>query len=577
MDFVRLVVRCLRPYRGRLVVVALLQVVQVAASLALPRLNADIIDRGIAAGDTTLIVGTGAAMLGCVLVQVLALAGAIVLGVRISMGVGRDLRQTVFARVATFSERELARFGTPSLLTRTTNDVQQVEMLVLTGCSVLATAPLLCIGGAVLAVGTDPTLSWVLLGAIPALLVPLVLLFRRLLPLWTRAQEQYDRMSGIVREQLGGVRVIRAFTRETDEVARYERGNAEVFAIARAQARYDSVLSPAINIIFTVTVVSLMGIGVLRVADGAIEVGALTAFIGYLMQILMSLIMASFFALMFPGALVSAGRVRAVLDTVPSVSAPPVPRTDVVVRGAVEFRDVTFAYPGAEQPVLRGIGFTAEPGRTTAIVGSTGAGKTTLLGLLLRLFDVTGGAVLVDGADVRDLDPEELWARIGYVPQRAHLFAGTVASNLRYGDARATEVDLWSALEVAQAREFVAALPEGLDAAIEQGGANLSGGQRQRIAIARAVIRRPRVYVFDDSFSALDTATDARLRAALGRELGDATVIIVAQRVSTILDADQIVVLDNGEIVGRGRHDELVASCPAYAEIVASQLVDDAA
>jgi len=568
----RILARFLRPYWPLLIGVVVFQAGQSVASLALPNLNADIIDRGVVTGDTGFILATGGVMLGITLVQIACAVAAVYFGARTAMGLGRDLRGAIFTRVGEFSEREVSRFGAPSLITRTTNDVQQVQMLVLMTCTMLVAAPIQSIGGGVFALREDVQLSWILVVAVPVLLGVMGFIIVRMLPLFRRMQERIDAVNRVLREQLTGMRVVRAFVREPMERERFGVANDELTETALRVGRLFALMFPSVMLIMNLSSVAVLWFGAFRVESGELQIGSLIAFLSYLIQILMAVMMATFIGVLLPRAAVSADRIGEVLETESSVVPPSRPVTELPAPGRVELRGATFSYPGAEQPVLGDVSFTAEPGTTTAIIGSTGSGKTTLVNLLPRLFDVTGGQVLVGGVDVRELDPELLWSRIGLVPQRAYLFSGTVASNLRYGNPEAADDELWAALEIAQARDFVEAMPEGLDAPIAQGGTNVSGGQRQRLAIARALVKRPEIYVFDDSFSALDTATDQRLREALAREAGDATVIVVAQRVSTIVDADRIVVLEDGAVVGVGTHDELLTTSPEYAEIVASQL-----
>lgn len=568
----RLTLRYLRPHVGLIVGVIVFQLAQSIASLYLPALNADIIDQGVATGDTGYILATGGLMLGITVLQIAAAITAVYFGAKAAMGLGRDVRSDIFRRVGAFSEREVAAFGAPSLITRTTNDVQQVQMLVLMTCTLLVSAPILAVGGVIMALQQDVGLSWLMAVAVPVLLVVIGFIVSRMVPLFRRMQERIDRVNRVLREQLAGVRVVRAFVRERLETDRFAQANAELTRTALSAGRLFALVFPVVMLIMNVASVAVLWFGAYRVADGSMQIGALTAFLTYLIQILMAVMMATFMAVMIPRAAVSADRISAVLDTESSVVISDHPVRDVPERGLVELHDVGFTYPGADQPVLDGITFTASPGRTTAIIGSTGAGKTTLVSLLPRLFDATAGAVLIDGVDVRELDPDTLWGRIGLVPQRAYLFSGTIASNLRYGRPDATDDELWRALEIAQAKDFVSAMPDGLESAVAQGGTNLSGGQRQRIAIARALVKRSEILVFDDSFSALDTATDARLRRALAESERATTMIIVAQRVSTIVDADLILVLEHGRIVGAGTHDELIEANETYREIVNSQL-----
>ncbi|MFI6130478.1 ABC transporter ATP-binding protein [Micromonospora sp. NPDC051141] len=568
---IRLLQTHLRPYRRPLAAVVAFQFVGTMASLYLPSLNADIIDRGVARGDTDQILRTGGWMLVVSLLQIACSIAAVYLGARTAMGFGRDVRGAIFGHVNRFSAREVARFGAPSLITRNTNDVQQVQMLVLLSCTMLVAAPIMSIGGVVMALREDVGLSWLMLVCVPVLAIALGLIIRRMVPGFRLMQTRIDTVNRVLREQITGIRVVRAFVREPYETDRFAVANTELTATALRIGRLQALIFPIVMLVLNVSSVAVLWFGAARVDSGEIQVGALTAFLQYLMQILMAVMMATFMLMMVPRAAVCAERIQEVLDTDSSVVPSPDPVTEVASRGELELRGAGFQYPGATAPVLHDISFRARPGRTTAIIGSTGAGKTTLLTLIPRLVDPTAGAVLVDGVDVRELAPDELWRRIGLVPQRPYLFSGTVASNLRYGNPAATDADLWTALEIAQARDFVEDMPGGLDAPIAQGGTNVSGGQRQRLAIARALVRKPEIYLFDDSFSALDLGTDARLRAALKPVTADAAVVIVAQRVSTIVDADQIIVLEDGGVVGMGRHEELLENCPTYAEIVASQ------
>ncbi|MDN5751480.1 MAG: ABC transporter ATP-binding protein/permease, partial [Pseudonocardia sp.] len=552
--------------------VVVLQFVGTMAALYLPSLNADIIDFGIVRGDTGFILRTGALMLLVTLVQVGCSIGAVFYGARTAMGFGRDVRSAVFHRVGGFSAREVNRFGAPSLITRSTNDVQQVQMLVLLSCTMLVAAPIMCVGGVFFALREDVGLSWLVAVCVPVLVVAIGLVIIQMVPQFRLMQVRIDTVNRILREQITGIRVVRAFVREPREAARFGGANGDLTDVATRAGRLQALIFPIVILVLNVSSVAVLWFGAGRIDAGEMQIGSLTAFLQYLLQILMAVMMATFMAIMIPRAAVCADRIVEVLDTESSVGPPPRPVTPSRSDGLLVFDAAGFRYPGAAAPVLAGVSFTARPGRTTAIIGSTGAGKTTLLSMVPRLFDATEGAVSVDGVDVRELDPEDLWRRIGLVPQRPYLFSGTVASNLRYGDPDASDADLWAALEIAQGSGFVRAMSGGLDAPISQGGTNVSGGQRQRLAIARALVRRPEIYLFDDSFSALDLATDARLRAALAPVTAQATVVIVAQRVSTIAGADQIVVLDDGAVVGIGGHDELVESCPTYLEIVESQL-----
>jgi ATP-binding cassette, subfamily B, multidrug efflux pump len=574
---IRLLRTYLRPYTAALLAVVALQLVGTIANLYLPSLNADIIDKGVAQGDTGFILRSGAWMLVVTLAQIACAIAAVYYGAGAAMGFGRDLRSAIFHRVGTFSARELAQFGAPSLITRNTNDVQQVQMLVVMTCTMLIAAPIMCIGGIIMALRQDVGLSWLMLVCVPVLVVSIALIVTRMVPQFRLMQARIDVVNRVLREQLSGIRVVRAFVRERDEAARFADANAALTQTALRAGRLMVLIFPTVMLILNASSVAALWFGAARVNSGEMQIGALTAFLMYLMQILMSVMMATFMAIMIPRAAVSAERISEVLETESSVQPPEHPVREVRARAELELRDAEFHYPGAAAPVLSGISFRAGPGQTTAIIGSTGAGKTTLVSLIARLFDATSGSVLIDGVDVRDLDPELLWSRIGLVPQKSYLFTGTVASNLRYGNPQATDEELWEALEVAQARDFVEAMPGGLEAPIAQGGTNVSGGQRQRLAIARALVRKPEIYLFDDSFSALDLATDARLRAALRRRIADATVLIVGQRVSTIADANQIIVLENGEIAGLGTHDQLLKTCPTYVEIVESQLAAESA
>jgi ATP-binding cassette subfamily B multidrug efflux pump len=572
----RLVRTHLAPYRRTLLVVVVLQAVQTFATLALPSLSANIIDEGVLEGDRAYIWRTGAVMLCFALVQITFASTAVWHGARVAMGFGRDVRRDLFHQVTAFSAREVGAIGAPSLITRITNDVQQVQMLIVMAATMMISAPLTMAIGFVLAVREDVGLSVVLLVAIPSAVLILGFVISRMVPAVKLMQARIDRVNAVLREQISGMRVVRAFVREPEETARFAGANAELTDVSLRAGRLMSTMFPTVGLIVNVSSLAVLWVGADLVERGDLAIGSLVAYLTYLIQILMAVVMVTFMVSMIPRAAVAAERIAEVLETTPSVRAAVAPVTAVDERGTLEFRHVGFQYPGAEHPVLADVSFRVGPGETTAIIGSTGAGKTTLVNLVSRLFDATTGTVLVDGVDVRELDPDLLWSLVGYVPQKAFLFSGTVASNLRFGKPDATDGELWAALEIAQAAAFVQALPSGLDSPINQGGTNVSGGQRQRLSIARALVVRPEVYVFDDAFSALDLATDARLRAALAPHTGDAAVLIVAQRVSTIRDADQIIVLEDGEVVGRGTHDELVRSCPTYTEIVASQLGEGA-
>ncbi len=569
-----LLIRFLRPYRRPLALVLVLQLTQAIAALFLPSLNADIIDRGVARGDTGYVLSTGGVMLAVTLLQISCSVGAVFFGARTAMWFGRDVRAGIFHQVGTFSAREVNSFGAPSLITRNTNDVQQLQMLVLMTCTLLVTAPIMCVGGVIMAIRQDAKLSLLLVVAMPVLIGAISLIISRMIGGFRLMQKRIDAINRILREQISGIRVVRAFVREPYEAARFGDANAELTDTALRLGRLQSLMFPTVMLVVNYSSVAVLWFGAHLVDSGQLQVGSLTAYISYLLQILMSVMMATFMAILVPRAAVCAERIGEVLYTESSVLPAAEPVSDVELQGNLEFREVRFQYPGATDPVLCDVSFTARAGERVAVIGSTGAGKSTLVGLIPRLFDVTGGAVLLDGRDVRSLDPDVLCGAVGLVPQRAYLFSGTVASNLRYGKPDATDAELWQALEVAQADDFVRAMPDGLDSPIAQGGTNVSGGQRQRLAIARALVGRRRIYLFDDAFSALDLATDARLRAALRPVTEQATVLIVAQRVSTIVDADQILVLDDGRVVGRGRHEELLASCPTYAEIVQSQFTE---
>jgi ATP-binding cassette subfamily B protein len=574
---IRLLRSHLGPYKRPIGVLVALQLVQTIAALFLPTLNADIIDNGVVKGDSGYILGMGATMIGVTVVQVVCAIGAVYYGARTAMAVGRDIRKSVFDRVQSFSAREVGQFGAPSLITRTTNDVQQVQMLVLMTFTMMVSAPIMCVGGIIMALGQDVPLSSLLLGVVPVLAVAVSLIIRKLRPIFRTMQKRVDTVNRVLREQITGIRVIRAFVKDDYEKQRFGKANDEVTEVSLASGRLLALMFPTVMAIVNVSSVAVLWFGAHRIDSGGMQIGALTAFLSYLMQILMSVMMATFMFMMVPRAEVCAERIEEVLGTESSVVPPKAPITVLRRHGELELFNVDFAYPGAEAAVLRGVDLIARPGETTAVIGSTGSGKSTLLGLIPRLYDATGGRVLVDGEDVAELDPALLARTVGLVPQKPYLFSGTVASNLRYGKPDATDEELWHALEVAQAKDFVAKLDGGLDAPIAQGGSNVSGGQRQRLAIARALVRRPEIYLFDDSFSALDYATDAALRRALAAETAQATVVIVAQRVSTIREADRIVVLDEGRVVGTGTHAELMAENETYREIVLSQLTEQEA
>lgn len=569
----------LRPYGRPLVLVLVLLLIAALGNLYLPDLNGEIIDQGVAKGDTDFILRTGAWMLLVSALLVIASVVAVYWSARIAMGFGRDVRRAIFSAVETFSQVEVNHIGAPSLITRNTNDVQQVQNVVFMGLTIMVSAPILIVGGIIMALRTDVPLSGILLVVLPLMAIVIALVMSRAVPLFRAVQAKLDRINQVMRETLAGVRVIRAFVRTPHEEERFAVASRDLFDSSLAVTRLFALTVPTMTAILNLSTVAVVWFGAIRVDDGALQVGALTAFLQYLTQILFATLTAVFMFVLIPRAAVSSARINEVLDTQPAIVDPPEPivPSDPAERGVVTFRDVEFRYPGAEQPVLRGISFEARPGQVTAIVGSTGSGKSTLINLIPRLYDASAGAVLVDGVDVRLMARDELWSRLSFIPQRAFLFSGTVASNLRFGDAEATDDDLWRALTIAQGRSFVEEMEGGLEAPITQGGTNVSGGQRQRLAIARALVRRAGIVVFDDSFSALDYGTDARLRAALAQELHDTTVIIVAQRVATIMGADRIIVLEDGRIVGMGTHRELLADNETYREIVFSQLSESEA
>jgi ATP-binding cassette subfamily B multidrug efflux pump len=574
---IRLLREFLRPYRRPLSLVLVFQLAQTLATLYLPTLNADIIDKGVIFHNTHYILKTGGFMLAITVVQILCAVIAVYFGAKVAMALGRDVRHGLFSRVQRFSDREVNQFGTPTLITRTTNDVQQVQMLAIMTFTLLLSAPIMCIGGIILALHQDVKLSSLLIIAVPLLGIILTLIISRMRPLFKVMQERLDNINRVLREQITGVRVIRAFVRDPQERDRFEGASSELFGVQLGAGKLMALMFPSVMLVLNLSTVAVVWFGGHLIGNGSLQIGSLTAFITYLAQILMSVMMATFMFMLVPRAEVSADRIMEVLDTAPALHPAQTPLPAGDEPGKLELRGVEFRYPGAEAPVLHDVSLTALPGQTTAIIGGTGSGKTTLINLIPRLIDVTGGSLLVGGVDVRDLDPAVLSDAVGLIPQKPYLFSGTVATNLRYGNQRATDEDLWKALEIAQARDFVARMPDGLNSRIAQGGTNVSGGQRQRLAIARALVHQPQIYVFDDSFSALDYATDARLRAALATEVTGATMIIVAQRVSTIRQADQILVLDAGRIVAAGTHDQLMDSSATYREIVLSQLTEQEA
>ena len=569
-----LVRRYVRPYRRLIAAVMVLQTISTLASLYLPTVNAAIIDDGVARGDTALISRLGLVMLAVTGVQGICAIGAVYFGSRTGMGFGRDVRSAMFHHVTTFSDSETARFGAPSLLTRSTNDVQQIQVLIQMTATVLVTAPIMCVGGIIMAIHQNAGLSWLLVISVPVLVVANYLIVSRMLPIFRSMQQRIDVINRVLREQLSGIRVVRAFAREPFERERFAAANHAVSDAALAAGRWQALMLPVTTLTINISSVALIWFGGLRIDAGQMQVGSLIAFLSYFMQILMAVLMATLILVILPRASVCAERITEVLDTEAAITSPSSPcRPAGGVGGIVTMEDVSFSYPGAERPVLEGVSFTAYPGTMTAIVGGTGSGKSTLVSLICRLYDVTNGSVRVDDVDVRDYDTEYLWSTVGLVPQRGYLFSGTVSDNLHYGKSDATEDEQWAALRVAAADDFVAAHPDGLDMRVAQGGINFSGGQRQRLAIARAVIRQPAIYLFDDAFSALDARTDARVRTNLRDVSASSTVIVVAQRISTVIHADQIIVVDGGRVVGTGRHDALLADCPAYAEFVDSQSV----
>jgi len=565
-----------RPYRRLVATVMTLQLISTLASLYLPTVNATIIDDGIAKGDTTTIVHLGGVMFAVTALQVVCSVGAVYFGSRTGMGFGRDLRSAMFHQVTTFSEHETAQFGAPSLLIRTTNDVRQIQFLVQMTCTVLVTAPIMCIGGIFMAIHQDAGLSWLLLVSVPVLVVSNYWIVGRTLPLYRSMQRLIDNINRVMREQLSGVRVIRAFAREPFERQRFAEANLALSNTTLSAGNWQALMLPVTTLTINCSSVALIWFGGLRIDSGRMQVGSLIAFLVYFAQILMAVMMATMTLMVLPRAAVCAERINEVLSLTPAVRSPEHP-VRPTLRGVVRLDGATFRYPGADRAVLQDISFTALPGTTTAIVGSTGSGKSTLVSLICRLYDVTSGAVLVDDVDVREHDIEELWSTIGLVPQRGYLFTGTIADNLRIGAAPGREVtdeEMWEALRVAAADEFVRAHDDGLQMRVAQGGVNFSGGQRQRLAIARAVIRRPAIYLFDDSFSALDVHTDARVRGSLAEIAADATMIVVAQRISTVTQADQVIVVDDGRVVGAGTHESLLADCPTYREFAESQSMD---
>ncbi|TDT17185.1 ATP-binding cassette subfamily B protein [Ilumatobacter fluminis] len=577
MKLRQLIVNGLRPYRRELVLVLILQALQTTATLTLPGLNARLIDEGVLVGDNAEIWRVGAIMIAFSLVQVVFAIAAVWFGARVAMGFGRDIRRDLFHQVTDYSAREVGRFGAPSLITRITNDVQQVQQLVVLAATMMIAAPITMVVGVIMAMREDLGLSIVLVIAVPATVVVLGILIVQMVPAFQAMQVRIDKVNSVLREQITGMRVVRAFVREPEERVRFAEANAALTDVSLRAGRIMAAMFPTIGFMVNVSSIGVLWLGAGRIESGDLQVGSLVAYLSYLLQILIAVVMATFMVSMIPRASVAGERISEVLERPSTVTVPDDPVTDMPERGTVEFDQVDFRYAGADQPVLCDVSFRVGPGETLAVIGSTGAGKTTLVNLVARLFDATGGAVRVNGVDLKRLDPSLLWGHVGYVPQRAFLFSGTVASNLRFGRPDATDAELWEALEIAQAAGFVQSMPNGLDSPINQGGTNVSGGQRQRLSIARALVANPDIFVFDDSFSALDLATEARLRTALAPRTREAAVIVVAQRVSTIVGADQILVLEDGRVVGLGRHDELLEHCPTYAEILASQTGEEAA
>ncbi|MGI6035955.1 MAG: ABC transporter ATP-binding protein [Limnochordia bacterium] len=564
----------LKPYRKQIILVIILLLVQAVANLYLPNLNADIINNGIAKGDPEYILRTGGFMVLVTLLLAICSIIAVYWGSKTAMSFGRDLRSELFRKVQSFSQTEVDRFGAPSLITRTTNDVQQVQMAVVMGLNVMIFAPVMCLGGIIMALRQDVPLSMSIIVIVPVMGIILAMIMQRALPLFKRMQAKIDRLNQVVREKLSGVRVIRAFVKTDYEQRRFDEANLDLTSTALRINRLFAMTMPLLMLIVNLAMVTITWFGAHRIDSGAMPIGNLTAFLAYIMQILMSVMMSAMMFVMIPRASASGERIQEVLAVEPTIADPKEPKT-CDIRAGIEFQGVEFTYPGAEAPVLRDISFSSYPGEVTAIIGSTGCGKSTLVHLIPRFYDPTDGKVLVGGVDIRELTEKDLRDRIGFVPQKPFLFSGTIASNLRWGNQDATDEELWQALRIAHAADFVAETPGGLEAPVAQGGTNLSGGQKQRLSIARALVKRPGIYVFDDSFSALDFKTDAALRASLMEAVGDAMVLIVAQRVSTIIHADRIIVLDQGRIVGMGKHEELMECCGVYREIVSSQLRED--
>ncbi len=574
---IRLLRTYLRPYTRQVALVVVLLVAQTVGNLYLPNLNADIINNGVVDGNLHYILTTGGVMLAITLVLGVVAIVAVYWASRVAMGAGADIRGAIFTRVQAFSAHEMNRFGTPSLITRNTNDIQQIQLFLQMALTLMVIAPIMSVGGVILAIKEGAALSPLLAVAVPVMAVFIGVVLVTVVPQFRSMQARLDRINQVLREQITGVRVIRAFVRGRSEGERFSQANADLTATALRVNRIFALALPALMAILNLSSVAVLWFGGRFVSEGSMPIGNLTAFLTYILQILMAVMMAVMMAILLPRAVASAERVEEVLDTVPGIADPAPAIEPIRVSGLVQFDNVSFGYPGSERPILEDLSFTLRPGETSAIIGGTGSGKTTLLNLIPRFFDVSSGSVLVNGVDVRNQEQEGLWSRIGLVPQTAFLFSGTVASNLRFGRPEATDAELWRALEIAQARDFVASMPGDLEAPIDQGGTNVSGGQRQRLSIARALVRQPNLYLFDDCFSALDATTDAQLRAALKGETRESAVVIVAQRVSTIMHADRIIVLDDGHVVGMGTHHDLLRSCEPYREIVVSQLGEDAA
>ncbi|HOL82915.1 MAG TPA: ABC transporter ATP-binding protein [Caldisericia bacterium] len=571
-----LFIKFLKPYWKQLTLTIILLSIQAISNLYLPNLNADIINNGIAKGDIKYITNTGLFMLGVTLILAVCAIGSSYLSSKISMSFGKDMRRAIFYKVESFSQADLDKFGTPSLITRNTNDVHQMQMLMFIGLNLMVMAPIMCIGGIIMALRQDVVLSYSIIIIVPIMAALVGILLVKTIPIFRSIQVKIDRVNQIMREKLMGVRVIRAFVKSDYEKRRFDEANRDLTSTTLRVNRIIAFAIPSLMIVMNISIVAIIWFGGHRIDSGAMPIGNLTAFLTYIMEIMMSVMIAMAMFIMIPRAEASAERILDVLNTEPSIKDQNNPIVPIIAKGSVEFWNVDFRYPGAEEPVLKDISFKTIPGETTAIIGSTGCGKSTLVNLIPRFYDVTNGCIKIDDIDIRDIPLKDLRDRIGLVPQKAFLFSGTIADNLRYGNENATDEELWHALEVAQAKDFVMELPDRLYAPVDQGGVNFSGGQRQRLAIARALVKKPEIYIFDDSFSALDFKTDAKLRLALKNETVNSTVIIVAQRVSTIMDADQIITLnDDGTIAGIGNHNKLMDTCDVYRDIVYSQLSEE--